>query len=70
MLAHVAMGSNDGQIKTSLLFHAAAILLFYTVQRITKLDYFLKIYDHISLYGTILSSPSATPTSQVRASAM
>jgi hypothetical protein len=48
-----------------LLFHEAAMLLFYTAQRIsvTKVVLFSKICYHISLQGPILSSANVAPAS-------
>jgi hypothetical protein len=50
-LAQVVMGSNPGQVKILLLFHAAAMLLLYSDQRITvpkNVDFF-KTYYHTKI---------------------
>jgi hypothetical protein len=53
------------------LFHAAAMLLFYIIQRITtRVLYFPQIYNYTSLCGPIASGTSVDPTSQVCSSAM
>jgi hypothetical protein len=53
-------------------FHAAVMLLFYIIQRITMSEfcYFPKIYNHTSLYGPGASGASVDATSQICSSAM
>jgi hypothetical protein len=52
-------------------FHAAAMLLSYIIQKITHPKFsFPKVYNHISLYGTIASGTIFDPTSQVCPSTM
>jgi hypothetical protein len=70
----VVMGSDPGGVGIFLLFHAAVILLFYIVQRVTVSE--LCIFGrsvtipHCIALGSVLSDASAAPTSQVLVSAM
>jgi hypothetical protein len=46
------------------------VIIYFTKNYCTEVEYFLKIYYHISLNDPILSCSSVIPTSQVHASAI
>jgi hypothetical protein len=65
------MGSNPGQVKTCCFFHAAAMLLFYMIQKITVPKFYIfRKYYHALLYGPIPSGSDVSPALQVCSSAM
>jgi hypothetical protein len=65
-------GLNPGEVKIFFSFHAAAMSLYYIIQRITKQKFciFQKSFFHASLYGPTASGTGINPTSQVCLSAM
>jgi hypothetical protein len=66
------MESNPGEVGTLFFLPCSrhVFTLHYTKNYYTKVLYFLKIYNHTSLYGPIASGASVDPTSQVCWSAM
>jgi hypothetical protein len=66
------MGSQDRMLVKLKIFSCSrhVVILHYTKNYSTKVLYFPRIYDHISLYGPIASGASIDHTSQVCSSAM